>query len=198
MVCISGVKYHLKLRKRIMSKFNKLAALSQIAEQLEKAGHSTEAALVHNQFMKLAQKGDEMPLNEIATKEMSDELLSENMEPETTAMGFKEMLESYAPTFLKLCRVYPKRIKGFLVPPYSSEAIYDNIKFVQELLLASPYVKDKKGLQANGTFGPNTMRIMDDLRKLLNKILFDGYAAKFNIKDDAGNILKIEKADKFF
>ena len=32
----------------------------------------------------------------------------------------------------------------------------------------------------------------------LNKILFDGYAAKFNIKDDAGNILKIEKADKFF
>ena len=186
-----------------MSKFNKLAALSQIAEQLEKAGHSTEAALVHNQFMKLAQLVDEMPTNEmptneIATKEMSDELLSENMEPETTAMGFKEMLESYAPTFLKLCRVYPKRIKGFLVPPYSSEAIYDNIKFVQELLLASPYVKDKKGLQANGTFGPNTMRIMDDLRKLLNKILFDGYAAKFNIKDDAGNILKIEKADKFF
>ena len=60
-----------------MSIFNKLAALSQIAEQLEKAGHSTEAALVHNQFMKLAQKGDEMPLNEmptneIATKEMSD------------------------------------------------------------------------------------------------------------------------------
>ena len=65
-----------------MSKFNKLAALSQIAEQLEKAGHSTEAALVHNQFMKLAQMGDEtpsneMPSNEIATKEMSDDVLGE-------------------------------------------------------------------------------------------------------------------------
>ena len=77
MVCISGVKYHLKLRKRIMSKFNKLAALSQIADQLEKAGHSTEAALVHNQFMKLAQMGDEMLSNEISTKEMSDDVLGQ-------------------------------------------------------------------------------------------------------------------------
>jgi hypothetical protein len=42
-----------------MSKFNKLAALNEIAEQLEQAGHSTEAALVHNQFMKLAQMADE-------------------------------------------------------------------------------------------------------------------------------------------
>lgn len=42
-----------------MSKFNKLAALNEIAEQLEQAGHSTEAALVHNQFMKLAQLADE-------------------------------------------------------------------------------------------------------------------------------------------
>ena len=60
-----------------MSKFNKLAALSQIAEQLEKAGHSTEAALVHNQFMKLAQMGDEMVSNEISTNEMSDDVPGE-------------------------------------------------------------------------------------------------------------------------
>ena len=60
-----------------MSKFNKLAALSQIAEQLEKAGHSTEAALDHNQFMKLAQMGDEMVSNEISTNEMSDDVPGE-------------------------------------------------------------------------------------------------------------------------
>ena len=181
-----------------MSKFNKLAALSQIAEQLEKAGHSTEAALVHNQFMKLAQMGDEMPMNTISTKEMSDELSAETMETEEQPMGFKEMLESYAPTFLKLCKVYPTRVKGFLADLYSSEPNASNISFVQELLLASPYVKDKTGLKANGVFGPNTRRIMDDLRRLLNKILFDGYAAKYKIKDNKGNLLKIEKADTFF
>jgi hypothetical protein len=84
-----------------MSKFNKLAALNEIAEQLEKAGHSVEAALVHKQFMKLAQMGDEMAT--IPTKEMSDEVLgdeSAEMEMDKDPNSFKDLLETYAPTFL--------------------------------------------------------------------------------------------------
>lgn len=182
-----------------MSKFNKLAALNEIAEQLEKAGHSVEASLVHKQFMKLAQMGDEMAT--IPTKQMTDEILSDGsaeVETDQDPNSFKDLLETYAPTFLKLCKVHPTRVKGYLVDTYSSEQNYDNVKFVQELLLASPYLKDKKGLQANGRFGPNTARVMSELQRLLNKILFDAYAAKFKIKDDKGNLLTIEKANTYF
>lgn len=182
-----------------MSKFNKLAALSQIADQLEKAGHSTEAALVHNQFMKLSQMGDEMLSNEISTKEMSDDVLGqETAEMEADPASFTELLTSYAPTYLKLARVYPKRVAGWLMDVYTAEENYSNVKLVQELLLASPYLKDKSGLQANGKFGPNTKRVMSDLQRLLNKILFDAYAKKFKVKDKQGNILTIENADKYF
>jgi len=58
-----------------MSKFNKLAALNEIAEQLENTGHSVEATIIHKQFMKLAQMADEM--NTISTKEMTDDILGE-------------------------------------------------------------------------------------------------------------------------
>lgn len=180
-----------------MSKFNKLAALNEIAEQLEKAGHSVEAALVHKQFMKLAQMGDEMVT--IPTKEMSDEALGEETaEMEADPASFTELLTSYAPTYLKLARVYPKRVGGWLMDVYTAEENYSNVKLVQELLLASPYLKDKSGLQANGKFGPNTKRVMSDLQRLLNKILFDAYAKKFKVKDKQGNILTIENADKYF
>ncbi len=182
-----------------MSKFNKLAALSEIAEQLEKAGHSVEAALVHKQFMKLAQMDDEMAT--IPTKEMSDEILgdeSAEMEMEKDPASFTELLTNYAPTYLKLARVYPTRVSGFLMDVYTAEENYSNVKLVQELLLASPYLRDKSGLQANGKFGPNTKRIMSDLQRLLNKILFDGYAKKFKVKDKQGNILTIENANKYF
>ena len=182
-----------------MSKFNKLAALSEIAEQLEKAGHSVEASLVHKQFIKLAQMGDEMAT--IPTKQMTDEILSDDtaeIETDQDPVTFTELLTNYAPTYLKLARVYPKRVSGFLMDVYTAEENYANVKLVQELLLASPYLKDKSGLQANGKFGPNTKRVMSDLQRLLNKILFDAYAKKFNVKDRRGNILTIEKADQYF
>ena len=84
-------------------------------------------------------------------------------------------------------------MKAFGVPTYTADPTSANIKFVQELLLASPYVKaeDKKGLVADGAFGPATMKIMDNLRRLLNKILYDAYAAKYQVKDSSGKIITL-------
>ena len=151
-----------------------LAELNEIVLELEDNGLFREADVLHHEFVKMSQ----VSLGDTKT--------------------FKGMLETYAPTFLKLCRVHPKRVGGWTLNAYSSEPNYSNIKFVQELLLSSAYVKDKSGLEANGNFGPNTMRVMDDLRRLLNKILFDAYAAKFKVKDKTGNILTIEKSDTYF
>jgi hypothetical protein len=170
MACILGA---IKNTEQKMTK-KTLAELNEIVLELEDNGLFREADVLHHEFVKMSQ----VSLGE----------------PKT----FKEMLNAYAPTFLKLAKVYPTRVKGFSVPLITSESNSENIRFVQELLLSSAYVKDKSGLQANGNFGPNTMRVMDDLRRLLNKILFDAYAAKYKIKDDKGSNLTIEKSENYF
>jgi hypothetical protein len=57
--------------------------------------------------------------------------------------------------------------------------------------------KDLAGLTVNGVPGPNTLRIMGDLKRIMNKILFDGFAIKFNIKDKTGKILTVENFKSF-
>jgi hypothetical protein len=151
-------------------KINKLAELNEILTELEDEGFFREADVLHQEFIKISQVTLDQP-----------------------KPNFKDMLTEYAPSFLKLCRTYPTRARSFGVPTYTADPTYANIKFVQELLLASPYVKaeEKKGLVADGAFGPATMKIMDNLRRLLNKILYDAYAAKYQVKDSSGKIITL-------
>ena len=175
MACIHGA---IKNMEQKMDK-KTLADLNEIVLELEDNGLYREADILHHEFIKMSQ----VSLGE----------------PKT----FKEMLETYAPTFLKLAKVYPTRVKGTSAPTTTSDPNSANIQFVQKLIIKSSYlnsVRDadlKKGLVANGVFGPNTMRVMGELKRLLNKILFDGYAAEFNIKDSQGTILTIEKANTY-
>lgn len=149
-------------------KTNKLAELNEIVTELEDEGFFREAQILHDEFIKISQVTLDQPKN-----------------------TFQDMLREYAPSFLKLCRIYPTRAKAFGIPTYTNEPNSANIKFVQELLLSSPYVKgkDREGLIANGVFGPETLEAMDNLRRLLDKILYDAYAVKFQIKDKSGKII---------
>ena len=151
-------------------KINKLAELNEILTELEDEGFFREAEVLHQEFIKISQVTLDQP-----------------------KPNFKDMLTEYAPSFLKLCRTYPTKVAGRNVPLYTADPTSDNIKFVQELLIASPYVKpeDKKGLVANGVFGPATMKAMDNLRRLLNKILYDAYAVKFQVKDSSGKVITL-------
>ena len=140
---------------------NYLKELNDVVTELEKEGFLHEAKILHDNFIKLSQVTLDQPQN-----------------------NFKDMLREYAPGFLKLCRSYPTKVRGRNVPTYTNEPNAANIKFVQELLLASPHVKgeDRKGLTANGVFGPETFEAMDNLRRLLDRILSDAYKVRFNVK----------------
>lgn len=148
-----------------------LRELDELCSALEDKGLYREADVLHAKFVKESQMMQKP--------------------------SFSGMLSQYAPTFLKLLAVVPTRAKYFGIPTFNSEEKADNVSLVQELLMKSDYVKDKTGLKVNGVAGPNTLRIMDDLRLLLNKILFDAFAKKFKITDKKGQILTIENFKSF-
>ena len=149
-----------------------LEELDELCSALEDKGLYREAQVLHEKFIKESQMMMTKP-------------------------SFSGMLKEYAPTFVKLLSVAPTRVQGKRIPTFAIDDSSDTIALVQDLLMKSSYVKDKNGLKINGVAGPNTLRIMGDLKLLLNKILFDGFAAKFNVKDKTGNILTVENFKSF-
>ena len=149
-----------------------LKELDELCSALEDKGLYREADVLHAKFVKESQVMMEKP-------------------------SFSGMLKQYAPTFLKLLAVVPTRVKYRGIPTFNAEEKADNISLIQDLLMNSEYVKDKTGLKVNGVAGPNTLRIMGDLKLLLNKILFDAFAKKFKITDSKGQILTVENFKSF-
>ena len=152
-----------------------LKELDELCIALEDKGLYREAQVLHEKFIKESQS------------------MMQTSEPQS----FSSMLRDFAPTFLKLLAVAPTRVKGQVIPTFAADESSDTISLVQDLLIKSTYLKDKTGLKVNGIAGPNTLRVMGDLKRLLNKILFDGFAIKFNIKDRAGKILTVENFKSF-
>ena len=148
-----------------------LKELDELCIALEDKGLYREAQVLHEKFIKESQM--------------------------MSKPSFSGMLKEFAPTFVKLLSVAPTRVQGKRIPTFAIDDSSDTIALVQDLLMKSSYVKDKNGLKINGVAGPNTLRIMGDLKLLLNKILFDGFAAKFNVKDKTGNILTVENFKSF-
>lgn len=158
-----------------MEKKMNLKELDELCIALEDKGLYREAQVLHEKFIKESQS------------------MMQTSEPQS----FSSMLRDFAPTFLKLLAVAPTRVKGQVIPTFAADESSDTISLVQDLLIKSTYLKDKTGLKVNGIAGPNTLRVMGDLKRLLNKILFDGFAIKFNIKDRAGKILTVENFKSF-
>lgn len=152
-----------------------LKELDELCITLEDKGLYREAQVLHEKFIKESQ----------------------SMMQTSAPQSFSSMLRDFAPTFLKLLAVAPTRVKGQVIPTFAADESSDTISLVQDLLMKSTYLKDKTGLKVNGIAGPNTLRVMGDLKRLLNKILFDGFAIKFNIKDRAGKILTVENFKSF-
>ena len=155
-----------------------LKELNELCVALEDKGLYREAQVLHEQFIKESQA----------------------MMPQTQASAsFSGMLKEYAPTFIKLLAIAPTRVKGMRIPTYAIDQSSITVSLVQELLLNSKYIsdKDKVGLKVNGVAGPNTMRVMGDLKRIMDKILFDGFAIKYNIKDKFGKILTADNFDSF-
>ena len=152
-----------------------LKELDELCIALEDKGLYREAQVLHEKFIKESQ----------------------SMMQTSSPQSFSSMLRDFAPTFLKLLAVAPTRVKGQVIPTFAADESSDTISLVQDLLMKSTYLKDKTGLKVNGIAGPNTLRVMGDLKRLLNKILFDGFAIKFNIKDRAGKILTVENFKSF-
>jgi len=152
-----------------------LKELDELCIALEDKGLYREAQVLHEKFIKESQ----------------------SMMQTSAPQSFSSMLRDFAPTFLKLLAVAPTRVKGQVIPTFAADESSDTISLVQDLLMKSTYLKDKTGLKVNGIAGPNTLRVMGDLKRLLNKILFDGFAIKFNIKDRAGKILTVENFKSF-
>ena len=150
-----------------------LRELDELCVALEDKGLYREAQVLHEKFVKESQA----------------------MMPQPTS--FSAMLKEYAPSFLRLIAVAPTRVQGRQIPTFAADESTETISLVQDLLMKSPYLKDKTGLKVNGIAGPNTLRIMGDLKRILNKILFDGFAIKFNVKDKAGKILTVENFKSF-
>jgi hypothetical protein len=153
-----------------------LEELDELCNALEDKGLYREAKVLHDKFIRESQS---------------------MMGQTSTPQSFSNMLREFAPTFLKLLSVAPTRVKGQAIPTFAADESSDTISLVQDLLLKSPYLKEKTGLKVNGIAGPNTLRVMGDLKRLLNKILFDSFAVKFNIKDRAGKILTVENFKSF-
>lgn len=158
-----------------MEKKMNLKELDELCITLEDKGLYREAQVLHEKFIKESQ----------------------SMMQTSAPQSFSSMLRDFAPTFLKLLAVAPTRVKGQVIPTFAADESSDTISLVQDLLMKSTYLKDKTGLKVNGIAGPNTLRVMGDLKRLLNKILFDGFAIKFNIKDRAGKILTVENFKSF-
>jgi len=158
-----------------MEKKMNLKELDELCIALEDKGLHREAQVLHEKFIKESQ----------------------SMMQTSAPQSFSSMLRDFAPTFLKLLAVAPTRVKGQVIPTFAADESSDTISLVQDLLMKSTYLKDKTGLKVNGIAGPNTLRVMGDLKRLLNKILFDGFAIKFNIKDRAGKILTVENFKSF-
>ena len=158
-----------------MEKKMNLKELDELCIALEDKGLYREAQVLHEKFIKESQ----------------------SMMQTSAPQSFSSMLRDFAPTFLKLLAVAPTRVKGQVIPTFAADESSDTISLVQDLLIKSTYLKDKTGLKVNGIAGPNTLRVMGDLKRLLNKILFDGFAIKFNIKDRAGKILTVENFKSF-
>ena len=152
-----------------------LKELDELCIALEDKGLYREAQVLHEKFIKESQ----------------------SMMQTSAPQSFSSMLRDFAPTFLKLLAVAPTRVNGQVIPTFAADESSDTISLVQDLLMKSPYLKDKTGLKVNGIAGPNTLRIMGDLKRILNKILFDAFAIKFNIKDRAGKILTVENFKSF-
>ena len=152
-----------------------LKELDELCIALEDKGLYREAQVLHEKFIKESQ----------------------SMMQTSAPQSFSSMLRDFAPTFLKLLAVAPTRVKGQVIPTFAADESSDTISLVQDLLMKSTYLKDKTGLKVNGIAGPNTLRVMGDLKRLLNKILFDGFAIKFNIKERAGKILTVENFKSF-
>ena len=152
-----------------------LKELDELCIALEDKGLYREAQVLHEKFIKESQ----------------------SMMQTSAPQSFSSMLRDFAPTFLKLLAVAPTRVKGQVIPTFAADESSDTISLVQDLLMKSTYLKDKTGLKVNGIAGPNSLRVMGDLKRLLNKILFDGFAIKFNIKDRAGKILTVENFKSF-
>ena len=148
-----------------------LRELDELCNALEDKGLYREAQVLHEKFIKESQM--------------------------MSKPSFSGMLKEFAPTFVKLLSVAPTRVQGGRLPTFAPDDSSDTIALVQDLLMKSPYLKDKSGLKVNGVAGPNTLRIMGDLKLMLNKILFDAFAAKFRIKDKTGNILTVENFKSF-
>ena len=158
-----------------MEKKMNLKELDELCIALEDKGLDREAQVLHEKFIKESQ----------------------SMMQTSAPQSFSSMLRDFSPTFLKLLAVAPTRVKGQVIPTFAADESSDTISLVQDLLMKSTYLKDKTGLKVNGIAGPNTLRVMGDLKRLLNKILFDGFAIKFNIKDRAGKILTVENFKSF-
>ena len=167
--------YNMELSKSWRKKMN-LVELDELCFALEDKGLYREAQVLHEKFVKESQS---------------------LMEQTSTPQSFSNMLKEFAPTFVRLLAVAPTRVKGQSIPTFAADESSDTISLVQDLLMKSPYLKDKTGLKVNGIAGPNTLRIMGDLKRILNKILFDSFAIKFNIKDKTGKILIIENFKSF-
>jgi flagella basal body P-ring formation protein FlgA len=150
-----------------MSKFNKLAALSQIAEQLEKAGHSVEAGLVHKQFMKLAQMADEM--NTISTKEMTDDVLGEyNAE-------YDDEYRANGPAMQQATRTIQSNLKVTADALFGPSTVYAIVKALDGIApdrtLNKDYVQRAREYVSNLPAGfvtklKNFVGMKDEIRKL--------------------------------
>jgi hypothetical protein len=154
-----------------------LRELDELCSALEDKGLYREAQVLHEKFIKESQA----------------------MMPQTSAsQSFSNMLREYAPTFVKLLAVAPTRVKGMRIPTYAIDDSAATVSLVQELLMKTkdPNV-DKTGLKINGVAGPNTLRIMGDLKRVMDRLLFDGFALKYNIRDKSGKILTADNFNSF-
>jgi len=153
-----------------------LKELDELCIALEDKGLYREAQVLHEKFIKESQA----------------------MMPQTSATSFSSMLREYAPTFVKLLAVAPTRVQGRRIPTFAVDDSSSTVSLVQELIMnyKDPNI-DKTGLKVNGIAGPNTLRVMSDLKRVMNKILFDSFAIKYQIKDKFGKILTIENFKSF-
>jgi len=153
-----------------------LRELDELCSALEEKGLYREAQVLHEKFIKESQA----------------------MMPQTSAPSFSSMLREYAPTFVKLLSVAPTRVQGRRIPTFAIDDSSATVSLVQELILnyKDPNI-DKTGLKVNGIAGPNTLRVMSDLKRVMNKILFDSFAIKYQIKDKSGKILTVENFNSF-
>jgi hypothetical protein len=161
-----------------MEKKMNLKELDELCIALEDKSLYREAQVLHEKFIKESQ----------------------SMMQTSAPQSFSSMLRDFAPTFVRLLAVAPTRVKGQSIPTFAADESSATVSLVQELLMKSKYLnkdKDLAGLTVNGVPGPNTLRIMGDLKRIMNKILFDGFAIKFNIKDRAGKILTVENFKSF-